>query len=194
MRTLRVIAVCAASLTGWWAFQFWNLQYLRSLPEVQEMDKAAITQLAARAFAWTIGISILGNYFAGWMARRFGYRTGIALMLLGFGLANFVAFIVPRPVGQLLPFLPAVGLLSGVFALFTMYLPPLFPVLLRTSGAGFCYNIGRIFAAFGTVFFQLINPVGDMRVSLLWLSVLFVVAMVFAFLLPDLRDEAGKEE
>jgi hypothetical protein len=30
-----------------------------------------------------------------------------------------------------------------------MYLPPLFPTLLRTTGAGFCYNIGRVFAAGG---------------------------------------------
>ncbi len=187
--TLRVIAVCAAALTGWWAFQFWNLQYLRSLPEVQAMDRVAVTQLASRTFAWIIGISILGNFFAGWLARRFGYRKAIVLMLLGFALADAIAFVVARPVAQLLLFLPAVGFFSGVFALFTMYLPPLFPTLLRTTGAGFCYNIGRIFAAIGTVFFQLINPVGDMRVSLLWLSPLFVLALVFAWLLPDLRDE-----
>ena len=32
----------------------------------------------------------------------------------------------------------AIGVCQGVFALFTMYLPPLFPTLLRTTGAGFC--------------------------------------------------------
>ena len=37
-----------------------------------------------------------------------------------------------------------IGLWQGVFALFTMCLPPLFPVLLRTTGAGFCYNFGHI--------------------------------------------------
>ena len=36
-----------------------------------------------------------------------------------------------------------------------MYLPPLFPTLLRTTGAGFCYNFGRIVAGLGTVFFGL---------------------------------------
>ena len=54
---------------------------------------------------------------------------------------------------------------SGVFGLFTMYLPPLFPTLLRTTGAGFCYNIGRIAAAFGTVFFGLFTRVGDFRTA-----------------------------
>ena len=48
-----------------------------------------------------------------------------------------------------------------------MYLPPLFPVLLRTTGAGFCYNIGRIAAAAGTVVFGLFSRVGDYRIALL---------------------------
>lgn len=188
--TLRTIAVCAASLTGWWAFQFWNLQYLRGLPEVKVLEKAAVTQLASKAFAGVIGLSILGNFFAGWLARRLGYRKAIALMLLGFALADALAFAVARPVAQLIPLLALVGFFSGVFALFTMYLPPLFPTLLRTTGAGFCYNIGRIFAAAGTVVFYF-SPVTDMRVSLLALSGLFVLALGFASLLPDLRDETG---
>ena len=190
--TLRVIAVCAASLTGWWAFQFWNLQYLRSLPEVRNMDGAAVTQLASKAFAGIIGVSILGNFFAGWLARRLGYRTAIALMLAGFALADAIAFAVPRPAASLLLFLPGVGFFSGVFALFTMYLPPLFPTLLRTTGAGFCYNVGRLFAAAGTVFF-FYSPASDMRVSLLALSGLFALASVVAWLLPDLRDQVGRK-
>ena len=52
--------------------------------------------------------------------------------------------------------LPALSVFSGLFALFTMYLPPLFPTLLRTTGAGFCYNIGRIAAAAGTIYFGLV--------------------------------------
>ena len=191
--TLRVVAVCSTSLPAWWAFQFWHLQHLRSLPEVQAMDKLAITQLASKTFGWIIGISILGNYFAGFLARKLGYRGAIAVMLLGFCLANTAAYIVPRSAATLLPFLPVVGFFSGVFALFTMYLPPLFPTLLRTTGAGFCYNIGRIFAAAGTVFFVLINPVGDMRLSLISLSPLFFLAMCFALTLPDLRDEPDEK-
>jgi hypothetical protein len=37
----------------------------------------------------------------------------------------------------------------GVFGSFTYYLPELFPTRLRTTGAGFCYNIGRVIAAIG---------------------------------------------
>jgi len=63
-----------------------------------------------------------------------------------------------------------------------------FPTLLRTTGAGFCYNIGRIAAAFGTVIFGLFAPVGDFRHALLYAGFLFPVAMTLALLLPEPPD------
>ena len=38
---------------------------------------------------------------------------------------------------------------SASSAAFTYYLPELYPTRLRASGAGFCYNIGRVLAAIG---------------------------------------------
>ena len=44
----------------------------------------------------------------------------------------------------------AIGLtVFGVFGSFTYYLPELFPMRLRGTGSGFCYNIGRLLAALG---------------------------------------------
>jgi hypothetical protein len=87
-------------------------------------------------------------------------------------------------------YLPAVGFFSGIFGLFTMYLPPLFPTLLRTTGAGFSYNIGRIAAAAGTIIFGVLanNALGDLRTPLFYAGFLFIPAMIAALLLPDLKD------
>jgi len=87
--------------------------------------------------------------------------------------------------------MPFIGFFSGMFGLFTMYLPPLFPTLLRTTGAGFCYNIGRIAAAFGTVFFGLYSNVADLRRALLLVAFLFIPATIVALFLPDLSKEEG---
>ena len=81
--------------------------------------------------------------------------------------------------------MPLVGLFSGVFGLFTMYLPPLFPMLLRTTGAGFCYNIGRLAAAVASIIFGWLAPVGDFRGALLYSSGLALVAAVWAWRLPE---------
>ena len=75
------------------------------------------------------------------------------------------------------------------YTLFTMYMPPLFPTLLRTTGAGFCYNIGRIVAGVGTVLFGLFTSVGDYRLALLCAGFLMLPAAGVAWLLPQTPDE-----
>jgi len=77
---------------------------------------------------------------------------------------------------------------QGVFGLFPLYVPPLFPTLLRTTGAGFCYNIGRLAAAFGTLAFGLFTPVKDFRIALLWVGLLSFPAIGIALLIPEPPD------
>ena len=62
---------------------------------------------------------------------------------------------------------------------------------IRATGAGFCYNIGRIAAAFGTVFFGLYSNVTDLRRTLFLVSFLFIPAGIVALFLPDLTREEG---
>src|SRR5439155_2076994 len=115
----------------------------------------------------------------------------VSLMCVGFFLSMFGAFVVPRTYHEYYFWMPLVGFFSGLFGLFTMYLPPLFPTLLRTTGAGFCYNIGRIAAAFGTVFFGLYSQVGDFRMALFYVGFLIPPAMVLAWMLPDLKPKGS---
>ena len=186
--TLLTILICGSSLTAWWAFMFWNQQHLRNLPELSTWSVKDREQLISRAFFTVISSSIFGNFLAAWLARLLGYRKSISLMCLGFFFAMFGAYCVPRDHQSLLLWTTAVGFFSGVFGLFTMYLPPLFPTLLRTTGAGFCYNIGRVAAAFGTVFFGLFSQVGDFRSALLYASFLFLPAALTVLFMPELSD------
>ncbi|MGI8966002.1 MAG: MFS transporter, partial [Limisphaerales bacterium] len=119
-----------------------------------------------------------------------GYRRTIRWMCLGFFLGFVGTFSIPRAPASLLLWLPVIGFFSGVFGLFTMYLPPLFPTLLRTTGAGFCYNIGRLAAALGTVIFGLYLKV-DFRSTLLSIGFLFIPAILITFFLPELSSEEG---
>lgn len=186
--TWLVIIVCGVSLTAHWAFMFWHQQHLRNLPEVLSWTPAQRNQLASKALYLVMVASIAGNFFAAAVARWIGYRITIAMLCAGYFAAMCGAYGVPRGEAQLFYWLAAPGFFQGVFALFTMYLPPLFPTLLRTTGAGFCYNIGRIVAAGGTVFFGLFAKVGDYRLSLFYAGFLFVPAAVVALFLPELRD------
>ncbi len=214
--TLLTIIVCACGLTAWWAFMFWHAQHLRNLPDLHAAKAAAFQQLVAAgalgdappdaarwiamekqkvvstAFFIVISSSILGNFFAAGLARRLGYRRSIAICYAGFFVMMLATFIQPRGWESLVWFwFPAVGFFSGVFGLFTMYLPPLFPTLLRTTGAGFCYNIGRIVSAVGVVFAGSLASGGDFKRTLIFASLLFLPAMVVAWVLPEPADVHG---
>ena len=186
--TIWVMLVCGVALTAHWAFLFWHQQHLRNLPGVLTMSPEQKSKLASTAMYLVIGSSMLGNFFCGWLARLIGYRAAIGAAFLAYFLALFGAYCVARDHVQLLYWFPVIGFCQGVFALFTMYLPPLFPTLLRTTGAGFCYNIGRVAAAFGTVFFGLFSKVGDHRAALLYASFLFLPAAAISLFLPRVRD------
>ncbi len=184
--TLHTSAVCALSLSGWWLFLFWHPQHLRRLLEVAGTPQGSVTGYVSMAFFAVNSVAILGNFAAGWLASLLGNRRAIAVMMAGMFLSITGAFAVPRGFGELAWFwLPLVGFFSGVFGLFTMYLPPLFPTLLRTTGAGFCYNIGRAAAGVASVVFGWTAPVGEYRVALLSAGLLVLAAGVWTLKLPE---------
>jgi MFS family permease len=196
--TLLTILVCACSLTAWWAFMFWMPQLLRELPDIKTWDLHDRNRLYSTALMIPVLISIPGNFFAGWLAKRIGFRLAIVVLCLGFGGSIFASFVTPHSWRAMMYlYIPLVGFFSGIFALFTMYLPPLFPTLLRTTGAGFCYNIGRIITGIGVVLLgywavsQGGQQQGNLRLPLLYSSFLFIPAMIGALALPELKDAAS---
>ncbi|HEV3002961.1 MAG TPA: MFS transporter [Pirellulales bacterium] len=188
--TLLTLSVCALGLTAHWAFMFWFPQHLRNLPGLNDWTDEDKGKLVSRAYWLVISASIAGNFLAAWMARRLNYPRTIAILCLAYFVSLAATYAVPRDHHELWYGFFAAGFFSGVFALFTMYMPPLFPTLLRTTGAGFCYNMGRIAAAAGTVVFGLFSKVGDYRVALLAAGFLFVPAAAIAWVLPNPPEEA----
>jgi MFS family permease len=200
--TLIVALICALGLTAHWALMFWHSAHLRALAQTAGWDKAHIDALANQAlYRLTIG-AICGNFAAGALARLIGYRKAIAALMFVYFALMMLTYGSVRDAASVLVWLPFIGAAQGVFALFTMCLPPLFPTLLRTTGAGFCYNIGRLFAAAGTVVFGLFAKVGtgagaicDHRLALFYAGSLFLPAAVVAwFWMPETKPAAANVE
>jgi MFS family permease len=179
------ITVCALSLAAHWAFLYWYLQQIRNLGELADWSEPDKTALVSRVMLLVMVTSVMGNFLAALIARAIGYRRAISAMCLAYFLSMYGTYIVPRSHEELYWGLAAIGACQGVFGLFTMYLPPLFPTLLRTTGAGFCYNIGRIAAAAATVFFGLFSKAGDHRLVLYYAAYLFIPAAVAALFLSE---------
>jgi predicted MFS family arabinose efflux permease len=189
--TLLTLAVCGLSLAAHWAFLFWYLQQLRNMPELAGWSDAARSRLVGSANLLVMIASIAGNFLAAWLARLLKYRRAIAILCVAYFLAIVATYAVPRThtspafwVG-----VTAIGLCQGIFGLFTMYLPPLFPTLLRSTGAGFGYNFGRVVAGVGTVLFGLSAHVGDSRMAIVYAGFLFLPAAAVSWMMPEAPEE-----
>ncbi|MBX7207207.1 MAG: MFS transporter [Verrucomicrobiaceae bacterium] len=189
--TWRVLIICGVSLTAHWAFLFWQAKVVKSLPEIAALDKAGKDSALVVALMWIMFGSVAGNFVAGGLAKLMGYRRTIFVMLLAYFAAMYSLFSRSWSWEATKTWFCIIGACQGVFGLFTMCLPPLFPVLLRTTGAGFCYNIGRIIAAAGTVFFGIYRKNVDVREAMLFASWFFIPAAFIALLLPSEEPEAG---
>lgn len=124
----------------------------------------------------------LGLLFFGAISNRLGRRGAFIL----YHVVAFAAVILLF--GWLLPndtspfwlacFLPIFGFFTlGMHAGYAVYFPELYPTRLRGTGAGFCFNMGRLgtaaaFFVFG--FWILISP----ESQALWLSPLYLVGAV----------------
>lgn len=147
--TLSLSGICLASV---WALLYFAPQLIRSLPEVKPLAPAAVASLVR----WTSVVyclwNIAGCYFAALLARFAGYRKAFSLLLLCSLLTYIFGFRDVHTLAETQMWLNiAFFFSSGIFALFPLYVPPLFPTLLRTTGAGFSYNIGRLVAGVATI-------------------------------------------
>jgi MFS family permease len=181
--------MCGTSLTAHWAFMFWYLQHLRNHPDLASWTDAERTRIAGIAMWVVMLTSIIGNFLAAAFARFLGYRKAIAIFCVAYFVSIALAYGWHRDHDMLWYGFIACGISQGVFGLFTMYLPPLFPTLLRTTGAGFCYNIGRIAAGLGTVFAGMLSGAGDQRLAIFYAGFLFLPAALIAQFLIEPPDE-----
>jgi MFS family permease len=104
---------------------------------------------ATAANAFNLG-GLIGCLLTIPASKVLGRRPMFALYFLCSGLSILAAFgLSLSPHARLYMYFPIGLTIFGVFGAFTYYLPELFPTRLRGTGAGFCYNSGRMVAAIG---------------------------------------------
>ena len=123
---------------------------------------------------------------AAWWGRR---RTFIAYQVGALIIVPLTCY-VPDTYGQLLCILPVYGFFTlGMHAGFAVYFPELFPTPLRATGAGFCFNGGRVVAASILVFSGWLKSVVDLRLAVTLLGFLFAAGIVVILFMPETKDQ-----
>jgi MFS family permease len=98
---------------------------------------------------------------------------------------------VPTTYNQLLLLLPLYGFATvGIQAGFAIYFPELFPSHLRSTGAGFCFNAGRVLAAPVLVFSGWLKslPGVNLHLAITLMNLLFLFGIGVVLLLPETKD------
>ena len=113
-------------------------------------------------------------------------------MLTGSFLIVPVVCYLPTTYWQLLVILPIFGFLTlGIHAGYAIYFPELFPTRLRATGAGFCFNVGRLVAAsilFLSGWLKSL-PGMDLRLAITLLGLLFPLGLIIIWFMPETKGQ-----
>lgn len=146
--TLVGSALAFVAVFGLWGSTNWAPTLIRELPDLKGQDPATLTRYVSYAIMALNAGAIFGYLGFGPLADRFGRRPVFALMCLGSFVMLPVTYLVPTSYAGVLMLLPLLGFFNnGIFSGFPIYLPELYPTSLRATGAGFCFNAGRVLAS-----------------------------------------------
>jgi MFS family permease len=155
-RSAFLMAVIA--LITWWSSNAFLPVVVTGLAQadavVRGLDRAATLALVEHWKALATNYFNLGGLIGTLLtvpaAKHLGRKAMFGLYFGGSALAIMATFGLDLQPEARLAMYFLIGLtVFGVFGSFTYYLPELFPTRLRATGAGFCYNIGRVIAAVG---------------------------------------------
>jgi len=143
-------ALAFVAVFGLWGATNWTPTLIGALPDLRGADKVALAESVSFAImALNLG-AVAGYLCFGPLADRFGRRSVFALMCAGSLVMVPLTFLAPHSYGHVLLLLPLLGFFNnGIFSGFPIYLPELYPTRLRATGAGFCFNAGRVLASIG---------------------------------------------
>jgi MFS family permease len=157
-RTYWGTLVAVIALGAWWSCNAFlptvTTGLARAAAQARGYERAATLALIESwklrsALVFNVG-GLLGTLLTVPIAKRLGRRPMFALYFAASAAAILATFGLQLEPEVRMAMFFLIGLsVFGVFGAFTYYLPELFPTRVRATGAGFCYNIGRVLAAAG---------------------------------------------
>jgi MFS family permease len=156
--TLSGFLMALTALLTWWSCNAFipvvSSGLARTAAEAQGLGAKAtqlmIEEWKTLATTWFNLGGLIGTLLTVPAAKHLGRKAMFSMYWVASAAAIFATFGLDLPPQIRLYLYFAIGLsVFGVFGSFTYYLPELFPTRVRGTGAGFCYNIGRVFAATG---------------------------------------------
>jgi MFS family permease len=176
----------SCAIFGLWSTSFWAPTFVVTKIVAEGGARDAAQRLASFAgLAGSLG-TMAACLLAPWIVARFGSRraTGVFFFAGALVVAVFTwgyAAKVPHGLLLFMTLLPVLGFFTnGVFALYSVWLPEMFPSIHRASGAGFAFSLGRILGAVGPISVgALVGLTGSYPTAIMLVSLIYVIGLPF---------------
>jgi MFS family permease len=185
-------ALLAVIIFGLWSSNFWAPTVIITKLTAAGATPAHAQQMGAVAGLITNVGTLAGCLLMPWITGAFGSRRWTAVLFFVGSLVSVVAsyeLAIERldNLTLFLILLPLLGFFTnGVFGLFTIWLPEMFPSALRGAGSGFAFSLGRVLGAAGpTLIGVLAATTGSFPLAISLLSLIYVIGLPFIALAPE---------
>ncbi|MFO1402566.1 MAG: MFS transporter [Steroidobacteraceae bacterium] len=198
-RTLWGAFVAIVALITWWSCNAFlpalSTGLARAAAAARGLDELATLALVEEWKRSATNIFNLGGLIGTLLtipaAKLLGRRPMFALYFAGSAAAILATFGLELDAHTRLMMFFLIGLtVFGVFGAFTYYLPELYPTRLRASGAGFCYNIGRLLAAVGPFLVGAAAARGVAMQAIFWVGFVPLAALLLVPFYIETRGQA----
>src|SRR5688572_18708479 len=162
-------------LIGLWAIFLWIPTWIQTL--IIEGDGQKERGLSMMMLGMG---GLTGGFLSGWMMNAIGIRKSLSLCFTVCSILSFVLFKTNSSFSMVI--YAEIIILAFFFGasqgVLSVYIPNLFPVSVRGTATGFCFNIGRLFTATAVLFVGiLVNALGGYGNSLFTFSLVFLIGL-----------------
>jgi MFS family permease len=170
-------------LIGMWAIFSWIPTWIQSLITNGDGQKERGLSMMMLGMG-----GLTGGFLSGWLTNAIGLRKS---MMLCFSVCTVMSFIMFKTNASFSPVIYAEILIMALFfgasqGVLSVYIPGLFPVNIRGTATGFCFNTGRLFTATAVLFVGvLVTELGGYGNSLFIFSLVFLIGLVVTFFSKD---------
>ncbi|RAI35530.1 MFS transporter [Rhodoplanes roseus] len=182
--TILATLVSAFALTAYWGPTTWLPTYL-----VKERG-LSVADMGMFMTILSVGMFLGYNAF-GWIADFIGKRNALVLSLAGSAVMLAVYALTENP-ATLLWMGPAYAFFMAFVGLMGSYYGELFPTRVRTTGSGFCFNVGRGVSAFAPFILGGIATAYSLQTAILICAVPFLLSAILTAFLPSTEVRAAQ--
>jgi MFS family permease len=183
--------IFGAMLVGLWAIFSWIPTWIQNLIVVGDGQKERGLSMMMMGMG-----GLAGGFLSGWLINAVGAKRSMLLCFVVCSVLSFILFKTNSTFSNMI--LVEIGIISLFFGasqgVLSVYIPNLFPVNIRGTATGFCFNTGRLITAIAVLFIGvLVSTLGGYGNSLFIFSLVFVIGFIATLLSKNDRQSVEDE-